>query len=426
MSRPFWVGWLLVSMVAAAGRAGAQCGPDYVSFGEEMNADSPPTYFFAGDPTYLTNGGPGFNVGVGLVALSDPVRTLNTPVIGGPPSLEIIGALPTAQPCGWARFKIPASANPTQPGWPATFGAQDGFYAFVCTVRSVQDGHGAPPWCVAGDAEYPYWNWTKRSVTFMAWIVNGHWTREAPQPSQPAATPPQAYDGSNTETGTLKVTVLRSSDNAPIAGLWVEAAGRTVQSAQLGNDGKHTFGSLLAGTYTVKLLGNAISQSNQLIRVNAATTCFLPGAQTVNLTLYITDAGTIGQQTGGDPGSGSGSGGWLADALRSLFVPQQSSIDACKKSMTAVYTWGPFNLVAQLATLGSTPANSGVPLSVPGIAWNAGAGQWQASTAFASMGDGGLASTPLWSTVRGMMGAGIYLAFTLGVVHFLMPRHVVS
>jgi hypothetical protein len=295
----------------------------------------------------------------------------------------------------------------TTPGWPAAtptyFGAQvNGLYKFQFTTQKVTSP----------------WN-TVAVGTFNAYAVGGVWTTEAPAvspppPGQPGASDPYAPP---TDTqGHVYWTVLNQAAAASGATISVTGIGST--STTTDPNGQATF-KLYPGNWLFD-----ISLNGKTARRSVA----LATRGKVYLTVNFDSAGNASFSGGGETpeeGGGSGSGGWLADILRSLFVPSQSAIDGVKKSFSALFQWGPFNLATQLVSLATLTPSGAVALSIPVPAWNTSCGCYSGVSQSVPIDTSAIASVPLWATVRMMLGAAVWLGFAFFVARSLMPKFTV-
>lgn len=284
--------------------------------------------------------------------------------------------------------------------------------------------------------------------TFWAWIVGGQWTTKPPQ-----GVPPTAASGAppgwsvtpsviNVNVGSIPYssTTPGNADLPYVVNLTGPASS---QMAALQNT-SIAFSPLPPGTYTVVVHG---IMPNTGAWVTATTTTVLAISTTVNLSVTW-DVNGVG--TWGAPTTGSGSGGttfpgesWWEQLLQDAFVPDQTHLSEIETDGSAFLNWGPFMLIQQLYSLYSDPVSSPIGINYPamgyeppnppgqggtlGLYGHGGCGCWVQipNSTGSPMSFNAITSAPLWGLLRGLMGAGVYVIFAIGVMKWCVPKQTI-
>ena len=248
--------------------------------------------------------------------------------------------------------------------------------------------------------------------------------------------------GGNYITNKVTVTVTRSG-NACGDGISCKltrtSTGESV-TTKLYN-GHCSFNPVPHDAYTITISGSAI-EGSQTINYSGGTS-FTKGNAQVDLTITCDSYGNLsttavnGITTAGGSGSG-GSGGtttfpgqsYWQSLMSALFVPQDSTIQGLKNSLSSLSSWGPFGFAGQihdqlaLATGAPDPYwNSGPSINFPNMDPTTGrlvqnstrsrtdadlSVQWQNET--------------VWQDARKVMGGLVYVMFAMAVLKWIRPR----
>jgi len=125
----------------------------------------------------------------------------------------------------------------------------------------------------------------------------------------------------------------------------------------------------------------------------------------------------------------------------SLFQPDPASLQQFQTSQNKLLDWGPYHFIANFQQVLTQPANDptgGLSLPVPSVHVDSGlaldssgklaygqAGQWYDTGQKVPIDFSPITKVPLWPFVRGLEGAGVWLAFASALIWYLFPKQTV-
>lgn len=125
----------------------------------------------------------------------------------------------------------------------------------------------------------------------------------------------------------------------------------------------------------------------------------------------------------------------------SLFQPDPASLQQFQTSQNKLLDWGPYHFIANFQQVLTQPANDptgGLSLPVPSVHVNSGlaldasgklaygqAGQWYDTGQKVPIDFSPITKVPLWPFVRGLEGAGVWIAFACALIWYLFPKQTV-
>lgn len=256
------------------------------------------------------------------------------------------------------------------------------------------------------------------------YLIAGAWTTDPPPP--PIENAPSDSDPYNPAAPSyMTVKCYKPDSSTPYANCTVKISGPKVSTGTTTAAGSVKFGPIPPGTYLVHVNGPTGTGEQAERSVNVTR-----GTNRVVIVTFST-SGAPSWQGGEDPISTGGTGGWLADTLRSLFVPNQSTVDALKQNFDQFIHWGPLNLALELANLVNAPVGQKqlitIPVPMPYMQnqpWSHLNQPWVAWGG-ADLTDGGLVQQPAFQWLRTIMGVGVWLSFAFFVGKKMWPRHTV-
>jgi hypothetical protein len=257
------------------------------------------------------------------------------------------------------------------------------------------------------------------------WIINGTCTNQPPSPPADPYTPPGAVSG--TQTGPSSVTLsVTNSKGTPIPYLSAYLYGPTGATKTLDANGSTAFSGCAVGNYTMHIYGTYKNLSGSSVSVDYSQAFALAASEVRNLSMTINESGFVTSSTQSTSAAGGGSDSqpnWLSSAVSSLFVPDQQHIDNVKGKMAGIYTWGPFALISDLVALSNTPPTSKGLLSIPVPEIDpCGCKYTSSSTNNVPVNYDTITQQGGWSTIRGWLGAGVWLGFVSMLAWRFMPR----
>jgi hypothetical protein len=234
----------------------------------------------------------------------------------------------------------------------------------------------------------------------------------------------------------LRVVVAGSAANAngfttTITGP-VDTPISAVQNGTLGTTGAAMYACPIYGAANGSLHGNytvQVSGTYNGVSFNAQHNSVMRSDQTRRLTVTFDAQGaptwTEDPLVGDDPGGGTGG---LLDGLgalvRSLFVPQQSTITGMQNSWQQFLAWGPYQFVSELAAALTAEAVPFTGFPIPNFAYANGV--WGTTTSTVTIDFSSVTGQSGWAAIRTLLGAGVWLVFAWGVLQVLFPKQVVD
>ncbi len=172
-----------------------------------------------------------------------------------------------------------------------------------------------------------------------------------------------------------------------------------------------------AGGWQVHCAGQA---AGVLTMDSGVRTAVVARGSTVNVVFGFDSSGkdTAGSGgTSGSPNSEEGTGGWLVEALKAVFIPKGESVDLLKAQVGEFFDWGPFSLIQEFVGLATEEPTGKMGLAVPLFNWSTGV-----KTGEQAIDTTPFTNTAVWGTIRFMLGMGVWLGFAMYVKSRLMPQ----
>lgn len=333
---------------------------------------------------------------------------------------DVISINPNGQATMFYASTVPHGAWPS--GMKQGGGGGSGKYLITCSVTHA-DGH-------------------IEASSIVGYTAGGSMTDQQPGPQYQEPTPVPTADSGGIAANTQQCRVLVNCKYVdtygklqPYLNATCTLQGSTPLSQSTGSDGLATFDGINVSAYILTIVGTHPTSANTSVVDSATKTVGVKAGSTTSVTVVFGNDG-IGKIDVSDPNTANGAGGgtpfpvqsWWQQMLSSVFVPQQSNLDAVKGDLSTLVNWGPFGFVAQLITAINTPTSGSIGLAIPAMVWNPIDQQWQTAASGNSTSidiSGGMSTNSSFQVLRGFMGAFVWLAFAVGIGIKLMPKQVV-